>query len=106
MPAEVGRILKAVRESGIPFCVGHNRHSAPAVREAATAGALRHITGHIAKKRFRSVGNALRGVPGRVFLRRAANSVAGVDMRNIRQPGLGWPHEVEWRGPERRGGMG
>jgi len=33
-PQEVGRILKAVRESGIPFCVGHNRRSAPAVRDA------------------------------------------------------------------------
>ena len=33
-PQEVGRILKIVRESGIPFCVGHNRRSAPAVMDA------------------------------------------------------------------------
>ena len=31
---EVGRILKVVRESGIPFCVGHNRRSAPAILDA------------------------------------------------------------------------
>lgn len=33
-PREIGRILRAVRESGIPFCVGHNRRSAPAVKDA------------------------------------------------------------------------
>lgn len=33
-PSEIAQILKAVRESSIPFCVGHNRRSAPAVKEA------------------------------------------------------------------------
>ncbi len=33
---EVGRILKVVRESGIPFCVGHNRRSAPAILDAVS----------------------------------------------------------------------
>ena len=33
-PREIGQILKVVRESNIPFCVGHNRRSAPAVRDA------------------------------------------------------------------------
>ncbi|MHB9022884.1 MAG: Gfo/Idh/MocA family oxidoreductase [Armatimonadota bacterium] len=33
-PQEIGLILKVVRESGIPFCVGHNRRSAPAVKDA------------------------------------------------------------------------
>ncbi len=33
-PAEIAGILKAVRQSGIPLCVGHNRRSAPAVRAA------------------------------------------------------------------------
>lgn len=32
-PKEVANILKAVRESGIPFCVNHNRRSAPAVKD-------------------------------------------------------------------------
>ncbi|MCL5674881.1 MAG: Gfo/Idh/MocA family oxidoreductase [Candidatus Omnitrophica bacterium] len=31
---EIGDILKAVRKSGIPFCVGHNRRSSPAVKDA------------------------------------------------------------------------
>jgi predicted dehydrogenase len=33
-PKEVAEILKAVRESGIPFCVNHNRRSAPATKDA------------------------------------------------------------------------
>lgn len=33
-PEETAHILQAVRESGIPFCVGHNRRSAPAVLDA------------------------------------------------------------------------
>ncbi|MHB9130753.1 MAG: Gfo/Idh/MocA family oxidoreductase [Armatimonadota bacterium] len=33
-PAEVAAILKAVRQSQIPFCVGHNRRSAPATQDA------------------------------------------------------------------------
>ena len=33
-PQEIGRILRVVRESGIPFCVGHNRRSAPATHDA------------------------------------------------------------------------
>jgi len=33
-PREIGQILKAVRECQIPFCVGHNRRSAPATRDA------------------------------------------------------------------------
>ncbi len=31
---DIARILKAVRQSGIPFCVGHNRRSSPAIIEA------------------------------------------------------------------------
>jgi predicted dehydrogenase len=31
---DIARILQVVRESGIPFCVGHNRRSAPAILEA------------------------------------------------------------------------
>ncbi|HOS43516.1 MAG TPA: Gfo/Idh/MocA family oxidoreductase [Armatimonadota bacterium] len=32
---DVARILTVVRETGIPFCVGHNRRSAPAIMDAA-----------------------------------------------------------------------
>ena len=32
--AEVEQVLRLVRESGLPFCVGHNRRSAPAVKDA------------------------------------------------------------------------
>jgi predicted dehydrogenase len=31
---EIGEILQSVRKSGIPFCVGHNRRSSPAVKDA------------------------------------------------------------------------
>lgn len=41
---DVARILKAVRESGIPFCVGHNRRSSPAIMAAAEI--LERYRGH------------------------------------------------------------